>query len=140
MPTVIKKLKTVAGKAEDNGVVLGIESLLSADDHLKLIDGVGSNAIQVYYDSANSERMGYNIYDEVIQIGGDRICEVHCKENGALLEEGEVDFVRFKKCLSKAGYQGWLVIEGGMAKGVDVVEAYTKNRQHLDAVFRGRGE
>lgn len=137
MESVITKLKTVASKAEDNGVVFGIESLLSADDHLKLIDGVGSNAIQVYYDSANSNRMGYDIYEEVVQIGGDRICEVHCKENRALIGEGVVDFPKFKTSLTKAGYKdGWLIIEGAMPKGADVVEAYEKNFKTLDRVFR----
>ena len=137
MNAVIRKLKTVAKKAEDNGVVFGIESLLSADDHLKVIDGVGSNAIQVYYDSANSDRMGYDIYNEVVQIGGDRICEVHCKENGALLGKGKIDFVRFKKQLKKAGYRGWLIIEGARPKKSELVPAYRENFKLLDKVFRG---
>ncbi len=137
MEAVIRKLKTVAPKAEDNGVILGIESYLSADDHLKIIDGVGSKSIQVYYDSANSNQMGYNIYDEVVQIGGDRICEVHCKENGALLGEGVVDFPKFKSALTKAGYKdGWLIIEGAVPKKADVVDAYKKNYALLDRTFR----
>ena len=136
MKAVIRKLKTIAKKAEDNNVVFGIESLLSADDHLKLIDGVGSKAIQVYYDSANSHRMGYNIYDEVVQIGGERICEVHCKENGALLGQGKIDFVRWQKQLTKAGFKGWLIIEGAMPRKADVVAAYRENFKLLNTVFR----
>jgi L-ribulose-5-phosphate 3-epimerase len=137
MDAVIRKLKTIAKKAEDNGVVFGIESLLSAGDHLKIIDRVGSKAIQVYYDSANSDRMGYDIYQEIGQIGGDRICEVHCKENGALLGEGKIDFRRWKNCLTKAGYRGWLIIEGARPKKTDVVPAYRRNFKLLDQVFRG---
>lgn len=137
MDAVIRKLKTIAGKAEDNGVVFGIESLLSADDHLKLIDGVGSKSIQVYYDSANSDRMGYNIYDEIVQIGGGRICQVHCKEDGAPMGSGKIDFPRFRKSLLKAGYKGWLIMEGSLPKGADVAEAYAKNFKLLDKVFRG---
>lgn len=136
MDAVIAKLKTVAPKAEEHGVVFGIESLLSADDHLKIIDGVGSSAIQVDYDSANSNRMGYDIYEEVVQIGGDRICEVHTKENGALLGEGVVDFVKFRDALDQAGYSDWLIIEGAMEKGADAVEAYQKNFRTLDRIFR----
>jgi len=137
MDAVITKLKTVATKAEDNGVVFGIESLLSADDHLKIIDAVGSPAIQVYYDSANSNRMGYDIYREIEQIGGDRICQVHCKEDGALLGDGVIDFPRFQKSLARAGYRDWLIIEGAMPKKADVVVAYQKNFQTLDKIFRG---
>ncbi|MGB0579499.1 MAG: sugar phosphate isomerase/epimerase family protein [Limisphaerales bacterium] len=137
MKAVIRKLKAVAKKAEDHNVIFGIESLLSADDHLKLIDGVGSKSIQVYYDSANSDRMGYNIYDEVVQIGGERICEVHCKENGALLGQGKIDFPRWKKQLKKAGFKGWLIIEGGMPRRADVVASYRENFKLLNQVFRG---
>ena len=137
MKAVIRKLKTVAKKAEDNNVVFGLESLLSADDHLKIIDGVGSKAIQVYYDSANSNRMGYNIYNEVVQIGGERICEVHCKENGALLGKGVIDFRRWKKQLNKAGFKGWLIIEGAIPKKADLVASYRENFELLNKVFRG---
>lgn len=136
MNAVIRKLKTISRKAEDNGVVFGIESLLSADDHLKLIEGVGSKSIQVYYDSANSDRMGYNIYDEVVQIGGDRICQVHCKEDRALMGTGKIDFPRFKKSLIRAGYKGWLILEGSMPRKADVVDSYRKNFQLLEKVFR----
>ncbi len=136
MEAVIKKLKTIARKAEDNGVVLGIESLLSSDDHLKIIDGVGSQAIQVYYDSANSLRMGYDIYAEVEQLGSERICQVHCKQDDALIGEGNVDFAKFRLSLEKAGYRDWLIIEGSKPKGAEVVDAYIKNFATLDGLFR----
>ncbi len=136
MDTVIRKLKTVSKKAEDAGVVLGIESYLSADDHLKIIDGVGSKAIQVYYDSANSLKMGYDIYEEVVQLGADRLCQIHCKENKGLIGEGDVDFEKFQQSLVKAGYNDWLIIEGSTPKGTDVVEAYKKNFTTLDRIFR----
>ena len=44
---VIRRLKKVAPKAEKEGVILGVESWLSADDHLYSLDGVGSTAVQV---------------------------------------------------------------------------------------------
>ena len=136
MDAVIRKLKSIRSKAEDHGVVFGIESLLSADDHLKIIDGVGSKAIQVYYDSANSLRMGYDIYDEVERLGAERICQVHCKQNGALIGEGDVDFSRFKKALDAAGYSDWLIIEGSKPKGAETVDVYRKNFAALDGIFR----
>ncbi len=136
MDAVIAKLKTIAAKAEDHGVVFGIESLLSADDHLKIIDGVGSKAVQVYYDTANSNRMGYDIYDEIVQLGAGRICQVHCKEDGALLGDGVIDFEKVGASLDRAGYSGWLIIEGALPKGADLVEAYRQNYSVLDGVFR----
>ncbi len=135
MDAVAKKLKTIIKRAEDAGVVFGIESLMSADDHLKIIDAVGSNSLQVYYDTANSNPMGYDIYKEVVHLGVDRICETHCKENGAHLGEGVIDFPRFKTCLEKIGYKDWLIIEGAMPKGADIVPAYRKNFQFLNKLF-----
>lgn len=136
MDAVTGKLKSLASKMEDHGVVLGIESLLSADDHLKMIDGVGSKNLQVYYDTANSNRMGYDIYEEVVQLGNDRICQIHCKEDGALLGEGVIEFPKFRHSLDQIGYKDWLIIEGAMPKGARVVESYQKNRALLDRVFR----
>ena len=80
--------------------------------------------------------MGYDIYEEVVQLGTGRICQIHCKENGALLGDGVIDFPRFKASLEKAGYDDWLIIEGAMPKGAEVVDAYRKNFAVLDGVFR----
>ena len=55
---VIRRLKQVAPEAEKAGVILGIESWLNADEHLRILDAVGSPAVQVYYDVANMEKHG----------------------------------------------------------------------------------
>ncbi len=135
MESVVTKLTTVAKRAEDAGVILGIESLLSADDHLQIIDGVDSKAIQVYYDSANSLRMGYDIYEEVVQLGADRICQVHCKEQSNLIGDGEVDFEKFHQSLVRAGYRDWLIMEASQPKGMETVEAYQLNLAKLNSIF-----
>ena len=68
---VVRRLKRVARKAEDSGVVLGIESWLSAGDHLRILDAVGSRNVQVYYDVANSTQMGYDVVAEIRQLRAD---------------------------------------------------------------------
>ena len=88
---VVRRLKLVAPKAEKAGVSLGIESWLSAEQHLKILDRVGSEAVRVYYDLCNSTDRGYDIAKEIRQLGK-RICEFHAKENGALLGQGNIDF------------------------------------------------
>ena len=55
---VIQKFKDIMPIAEKAGVTLGIESWLSADEHMRIIDAVGSTHLKVYYDVANSEKMG----------------------------------------------------------------------------------
>ena len=65
----VRRLKEVAPKAEKMGILLGIESWLSAEDHLRLIDRVGSRAVKVYYDVANSTERGYEIFKEIRWLG-----------------------------------------------------------------------
>ncbi|MBI2477915.1 MAG: sugar phosphate isomerase/epimerase, partial [Planctomycetia bacterium] len=132
---VIRRLKKVAPQAEKAGVVLGLETWLSADEHLRILDAVGSSAVQVYYDTANMEKQGYDIYKEIRQLGRERICEFHCKENGFLLGDGRVDFRRVKDAIDDIGYSGWLVIESAVGKGQSVQDSYVHNQKYLRSVF-----
>jgi len=132
---VIRRLKEVAPQAEKAGVVLGLETWLSADEHLRILDAVGSPAVQVYYDTANMEKQGYDIYKEIRQLGRERICQFHCKENGFLLGEGRVDFPRVKEAMDDIGYSGWLVIESAVGKGLSIPDSYLHNQKYLRSVF-----
>ena len=76
---VIEILKRLAPNAEKAGVILGLESWLSADEHLKIIEHVGSPAVQVYYDVGNSQEAGYDIFKE-IRLLGNQICQLHAKD------------------------------------------------------------
>ncbi|HWK57451.1 MAG TPA: sugar phosphate isomerase/epimerase family protein [Parapedobacter sp.] len=132
---VVRRLKKVAPKAEKKDVVLGIESWLSADQLLAIIEEVGSTHVQVYYDVANATEMGYDIYGEMRQLGTRYICEVHAKENGALLGKGKIDFPSVRNTLDEIGYEGWVVLEGGVPAGMGVEEAYPANVSYIRSVF-----
>lgn len=131
----IARLKKAAPKAEKAGVTLGIESYLNADDHKRILDAVGSPSVKVYYDVANMTKMGYDIYQEIRQLGRDRICQIHCKENGYLLGQGKIDFPRVKEAIDDIGWQGWLVIEGAVPKGGQMFDSYVKNQKYLRGLF-----
>lgn len=132
---VIDRLKAVAPKAEKAGVVLGIESWLSASEHMAILDAVGSPAVKVYYDVCNSSDMGYDIFREIRTLGKDRICEVHLKENGYLIGQGKVDLLKVKQALDDIGYAGWLQIEGAVPKGQPMLESYIKNNRTVRSLF-----
>jgi sugar phosphate isomerase/epimerase len=132
---VIRRLKRVAPAAEEAGVVLGLETWLNVDDHLRILDGVGSPAVQVYYDVANMEHEGYDLYQEIRRLGRERICQVHCKENGFLLGQGRVDFGKVKEALDEIGWSGWLIIEGAVPRGKDMLESYVHNQKYLRSLF-----
>jgi sugar phosphate isomerase/epimerase len=133
---VVRRLKAVAPKAEKAGVILGLESWLSAEEHMDIIQRVGSPAVQVYYDVANSEKMGYDIYKEIRWLGTRHICEFHMKENDALLGRGRIDFQKVRAAIDDIGYSGWMQIEGAVPPGRPVVQAYVENRKFLEAIFK----
>ena len=133
---VIEKLKKVMPKAEKNGIVFGIESWLDAKEHQYIIHEVGSPNLKVYYDVANSNKMGYNIYDEIRKLGRKNlICEFHAKENGFLLGTGKVDFEEVKRCIEEINYKGWIQIEGAVPEGKPMLESYISNRKYLKSIF-----
>jgi len=134
---VIEKFKRVAPLAEEHGVTLGIESLLNEADHRRILDSVGSPSLKVYYDTANSHKMGYDIYQEMESLGSANICQIHCKENRRLLGDGPIDFPRVKNILTAIDYQDWLIIEGSKPKDMTIEDAYTRNAAYLQSVFNG---
>ncbi len=133
---VVRRLREVAPQAERRGVILGLESWLSAEEHMAILDRVGSPAVQVYYDVANSEKMGYDIYRELRWLGRKGvICELHAKENGALLGQGKVDFRRVREALDDIGFTGWMQIEGALPEGAPLVPSYRANLKFLRTLF-----
>lgn len=134
MEEVVRRLKAVAPKAEQAGVILGIESWLSADQHLEIIERVGSKSVQVYYDVCNSTDRGYDIYAEIRKLGK-HICELHAKENGSLLGKGNVDFKKVRAALDDIGYQGWIQIEGAVPAGKPMLESYQANCKFMREIL-----
>lgn len=129
---VIGKLKAVAPKAEKYGVTLGIESWLSAEEHMHIIDEVASPNVKVYYDVANSNKMGYNIYDEMLWLGKKKmICEFHFKENGFLLGEGKIEFKKVRQIIDEINYSGSIQIEGSVPEGKSMMESYVINNRFV---------
>jgi len=130
---VVERLKKVAPKAEDAGVALGIESWLSAEQHLAIIERVGSPAVKVYYDVANSHKAGYDIYAEIRRLGR-HICEFHAKDYDDLYGKGTIAFPEVRKAMDDTGYRGWLVMEGTeMPLGME--ESCRYDAQYLRTIF-----
>jgi L-ribulose-5-phosphate 3-epimerase len=130
---VVAALKRLAPGAEAKGVILALESYLSAADHLKILERVGSPAVKVYYDVGNSQDAGYPILDEIRELGS-RIVEVHAKDTKGLYGKGSMDFPAVRKALEDIGYKGWFVLEGTeMPLGVEKSIRY--DADYLRTVF-----
>jgi L-ribulose-5-phosphate 3-epimerase len=134
---VIRRLKEVAPHAEKLSIIIGIESYLSADEHIEIIDKVGSKNIKVYYDFRNTADAGFDTVREFKKLGKKMVCELHMKENGFLLGKGTLDWTAIGNAVYEEGYygDGWMQIEWAMPEGSDVVESYKYNLQFLNNIF-----
>jgi L-ribulose-5-phosphate 3-epimerase len=133
---VIRRLKQVAPKAEKAGVVLGLESWMSAEDTMRIMDKVASPAVKMYYDVCNSTDRGYDINKEIRWLGKKNICEFHLKENGTLLGQGKVNLEQVRGAIEDIGYEGWLQIEGAVPKGAELVPSYVANLKYARGLFK----
>jgi len=106
---VVERLKAVAPRAKEKGVVLGIESYLSARDLLAILDRIGSEAVGVYYDIANTTSRGYDCAEEIRMLRG-RINEFHFKDDKGELGTGS-PVAKAAEAIRETGYAGWIVFE-----------------------------
>ena len=107
---VVGRLKDAAPKAEKAGVVLGLENYLTARQNLAILDRVGSEAVQVYYDARNSVDAGHEPAAEIRELKG-RLCQIHFKDGSNFLGEGKVKWEEVRDALNDIGYRGWAVLE-----------------------------
>lgn len=107
---VVQRLKAAAPRAEQAGVTLAIENLLSAQQNLEVLQRIGHQSVQVYYDVGNTTKQGYDVPAEIRQLGR-RIAIFHFKDNPHYLGEGQVQYPQIAAAMRDIGYQGWIVLE-----------------------------
>jgi L-ribulose-5-phosphate 3-epimerase len=133
MDRLVGLLKEIAPRAEKAGVILGLENYLSAEENLKIIERVGSPALQVYYDVGNSTDKGYDILKEIRLLGRKHICEFHAKDGRHPLGKGRIDFKKVREAMDDIGFSGWIQIEA--AAPVGVVPDYKAHLAYLKGIF-----
>ncbi|MBC8869606.1 MAG: sugar phosphate isomerase/epimerase [Planctomycetes bacterium] len=146
MDRVIGVLKEVAPRAEEEGIVFGMENSFSAEDNLKIIDGVGSSAVKVYYDTGNSRYYGNrDICKEIRTLRG-RICEFHAKDIerrdkgfiGRMLGQGPIDFREVRKAIDDIRFSGWIQVEIEGARPQELIPGCRADYKYLRSIFHER--
>jgi L-ribulose-5-phosphate 3-epimerase len=134
----VAALKRLAPSARSKGIVLALENWLSAGENIAILERVGSPAVRIYYDVANSQDAGHPILDE-IRLLKDRIVEFHAKDTKDLYGKGSMDFPAVREAMEDIGYQGWFIIEGTkMPLGVEASVRY--DGDYLRTIFMGPGQ
>lgn len=127
---VVQRLKAAAPRAKDAGVVLGIENYLSAQDNVRILDRINSDAVQSYYDCFNvGATKGYDVPAELRLLKG-RITEIHFKNGPAYLENGQLKFEPIAAAIKEIGYDRWIVLETS-APSKDKVADAAKNAAYI---------
>ena len=130
MDRVAEILKDLAPEAEEAGVVLALENLLSARDNAYLLDRIASPAVRLYYDVGNAAHQGYPVLEEIRWLGTERIAQFHLKDNPHYLGEGELDFGRILETIAEIGFHGWGVLETTSPSG-DLTADMARNLDHI---------
>lgn len=139
-PAIVERLKVVGKMAEKAGVVIGIETALSATEEVQLLNDVGSKAIQIYFNFSNPLEAGRDLCEELKILGKKRICQIHCTDkDGVWLENNaRLDMKKVKATLDKMGWKGWLVIERSRdaSKPRDVKGNFGANTAFMKTIFQ----
>ena len=139
-PTIVERLKRIAPKAKEAGVVIGIETALDAREEARLLDEIGSSAVQSYFNFANALQNGRDVCTELEILGKNRICQIHCTdEDGVWLENNKrLDLHKVKATLDKMKWRGWLVVERSRDANDprNVQKNFRANVAYLKSVFQ----
>jgi L-ribulose-5-phosphate 3-epimerase len=139
-PAIVARLKEVGKAAERAGVVIGIETSLSAMEEVKLLQEIGSPAIQIYFNFSNPLKEGRDLYNELTILGKDRICQIHAtnKDSVWLQNDPQIDMKKVKQTLDKMGWSGWLVVERSRdaKEPTNVKKNFGANTAYLKSIFQ----
>ncbi|MEJ8819839.1 sugar phosphate isomerase/epimerase family protein [Lacibacter sp. H407] len=139
--SVIARLKVAGKLAEEAGVIIGIETSLTAKEEVELLKQIGSPAIKIYFNFSNPLKEGRDLISEIKILGKDRISMIHAtnKDSVWLENDPQIDMYKVKKTLDEIGWSGWLVIERSRdaKKPSDTKFNYGANTAYLKKVFQG---
>jgi L-ribulose-5-phosphate 3-epimerase len=139
-PAIVERLKALGPKAEEAGVILGLETALDAKSEVELLAEIGSPAVRSYFNFANALQNHRDLVAELRTLGKDRICQIHCTdEDGFLLQDNKrLDMPKVKQTLDDMGWSGWLVIERSRdaRDGRNVLKNFGSNTAYLKSIFQ----
>jgi sugar phosphate isomerase/epimerase len=138
-PQIVQRLREAGVKAKKAGVIIGIETALSAAEEVKLLDEINAKHIRSYFNFSNAIKAGRDLAQELKTLGKHRICQIHCTNtDGVWLEnDPEINMPGVKKTLDEMGWSGWLVIERSRDANdpKNVKKNFSANAAYLKSIF-----
>jgi sugar phosphate isomerase/epimerase len=141
-PAVVERLKVIGQKAEQAGVVIGVETALDAAGDIKLLEDVGLPAIRIYFNFSNALQNGRDLHKELRALGKEHICQIHCTDQDGvwLQDDPKIDMRKVKETLDDMGWSGWLVIERSRkaSDSRNVKGNFGANTAYLKSIFQAK--
>ncbi len=132
--TFVAMMQEVARYAEKAGVVVALEDWISAEDNIRLLDAIGSDAVGIYYDARNIKSRLHDPYGEPARLGR-RINQIHVKNGPALMRDADImDWPRLAGEYHDIGYRGWYVLETDAPTG-DLIADTRANIAYVRSTF-----
>lgn len=139
-PAVVERLKVVGKMAKKAGVVIGIETALSAEEEVKLLKDIGSKHIKIYMNFSNAIKNNRDLYEEIRILGKHRICQIHCSNGDGvwLQNDPQIDMKKVKETLDAIKWSGWLVIERSRdsTQVSNVKYNFSGNAAYMKSIFQ----
>jgi L-ribulose-5-phosphate 3-epimerase len=137
---VVALMKKVAPRAEQSGVIIGLNTPLDAAANIKMLDAIGSPAVRIAYNCGEAIDDKRDVFAELRQLGKDRIAQViPTLSDGVWLENDKrINVPKLKQLLDSLGWRGWLVLQRSReaSKARDVVYNFGGNAKYLKSVFQ----
>ena len=130
---VVSRLKAAAPRAKDAGVILAIENLLSAKQNVEILERIGHDSVQSYYDIYNLEGQGYDVPAE-IRFLREKIVAIHFKNGKDYLDNGKVQYPPVVAAIQEIGYKGWITLETSSPSKNPVADA-KRNADYVKKLF-----
>jgi sugar phosphate isomerase/epimerase/dienelactone hydrolase len=138
--SVVARLKVAGKMADAAGVVIAIETALTAKEEVQLLKEIASPAIKIYFNFSNPLKEGRDLISELKILGKENIAMIHAsnKDSVWLENDPQINMLLVKKCLDEMGYRGWLVIERSRdaKKPSDTKLNYGANTAYMKQIFQ----
>lgn len=131
---VVQRLRDAAPRAKKAGVVLAIENTLPATENMRILDRIGHESVQCYYDVYNTGvTKGYDVPAELRLLKG-RVAQVHFKNGPQYLEDRKRFFEAAAAALDEIRYKGWIILETSSPSKNPVADA-RRNAEFVRRLF-----
>ncbi len=130
----VERIKAAAPRAQDAGVILGIENYLNGEQNERILDRISHESVQIYYDVYNTgTTKRHDVPADIRRLQG-RIAQFHFKNGDKYLDDEQAKFEPIAATIREIDYRGWIVLETS-SPSQDAVADAKRNGDYVRKLF-----